>query len=635
MNRFVWCTRLATYSLLLFSVGCSQPVEPIRVTPVIALTPVGEKVAEFSFVDLRYLSRTLDEFGEKKAYVIAFTNLDCPIVKRYLPRLKSLDQEFRDQGVQFLSLNVGATDSVVDVAAQALRAEIAFPFCKDFSGKAARALGATRTPEMVVLDAEKRLVYRGRIDSSVRFAGVSPKRQREDLREAIEDVLAGREVRVPETLVDGCLITFPQDSKLADREVTFSEHVAPLLQEHCQSCHRPGTEAPFSLLSFEDAANHADMVGEVVLQQRMPPWFACEQGGEIVNQRGMKADERQLIADWIAAGSPEGDRTKLPKPKVFSELGWQIGEPDLLIQMVGEQQIPAEGYIPYRYAMLPYVFFRDTWVQQIEIHPGNRDVLHHCNMAYITLENGKPTEHFITGFVPGGTAMILDERTAFKIPAGAVLILQLHYVTSGEETTDQTSVGFNYPQGTVNKQIRHMLVKNQSFAIPPGAPHHTVVAERTLEHDSTGLGMFSHMHLRGKDMTFLAHYPDGKQETLLVVPNYSFDWQLGYRWEKGKKKFPQGTRIECIAHYDNSDFNPYNPDPTKTVGDGPQTYHEMMYGFFFFSEDEENLNLAIDPKTGYVLEGDAPVEPPVEETAGEVPAADLSASVEFDASRSD
>ena len=626
MNPTVWRVFPVLLSLTAFSTGCSDSLPPqgslqteapsasikslqtVSLASEVELPAMGEKVDDFSFVDLRYLSRTLNEFGEKKAIVIVFTNLDCPIAKRFLPRLKKLDEQYRDQGVQFLSLNVGPNESVVDVAAQALRADIAFPFCKDFDGEAARALGVTRTPEVVVLDSDRRLAYRGRIDASIRFAGVSPKKVREDLREAIDEVLAGRVVSVKETPVDGCLISFPKDKKPADVEVTFSEHIAPLMQEHCQNCHREGTEAPFSLLTYDDVVTHAEMVGEVVLQQRMPPWFACEQGGEIVNRRTMSPTERQKIADWIAADMPEGDPAKLPEPKEFSDLGWQIGKPDLEIKMASEQKIPADGYIPYRYVTLPYVFFRDTWVQKVEIMPGNRNVVHHCNMAYVVLENGKPESHFITGFVPGGTALFMDEGTAFLIPAGAVLVLQVHYISLGEEATDQTSVGFAYPKGPIHKQLKHFLVKNNTFAIPPGATNHKVVAEQTLERDSTGLGMFTHMHLRGKDMTFLAHYPDGTQETLLTVPNYSFDWQLGYRWEKNTKRFPEGTRIECIAHYDNSEFNPYNPAPDKEVRDGPQTYHEMMYGFFFYTEDEEELNLTVDPKSGYAIENPAAAE---------------------------
>ena len=142
-------------------------------------------------------------------------------------------------------------------------------------------------------------------------------------------------------------------------------------------------------------------------------------------------------------------------------------------------------------------------------------------------------------------------------------MLQIHYVTTGKATTDQTSVGLVFCKGKIDKEIKNFQVNDQKFAIPPGAPHHRVVAERTFEHPATGIGMFSHMHLRGKDMTFFAKYPDGTVETLLAVPNYSFDWQMSYRWDVGKKKFPPGTKIECIAHFDNSPFNPYNPDPIQ------------------------------------------------------------------------
>ena len=573
--------------------------------PEIAKQPpvkIGANITALRFTDQRYLTRTLDDLGKQKAYVVVFTNTDCPIAQRYLPRLKTLDAEYRGKGVRFLSLNVGEGDSVVDVAAQAVTAGIGFPFGKDFSGEAARKLGVTRTPECVVLDGQKRLRYRGRIDGDVRFGGVSPKKTRADLKEAIDDVLAGRDVKVKETPVDGCLISFPDD-KPPKRVVTYSEHIAPLLQKHCQRCHRPNAEGPFPLLSFADAKQHGAMIGEVVKQQRMPPWFGSKQHGKFINRTVMSSDERQLVADWIAGGKREGEPKKLPKPLEFPKTKWQIGRPDLVIPIPTEQKIPAEGYIPYRYVVLPYVFLKDTWVRKIEILPGNRRVVHHCNMGYIAVTDAKRRPHFITGFVPGGSPMELDKGTAFKIPAGSIIGLQMHYVTAGKETTDRTSVGFVFAKGKVDRQIRHLEVMTRRFAIPPGEPFHRVVAERTLSADAVGVGMFVHMHLRGRDMTFHALYPDGKKETLLLVPNYSFDWQLPYRWAAGTKKFPKGTRIQCVAHFDNSPFNPFNPDPKKTVKYGLQTYHEMMYGFFFYLNENEKLNLRIDPKTGRVIEG--------------------------------
>ncbi len=197
---------------------------------------------------------------------------------------------------------------------------------------------------------------------------------------------------------------------------------------------------------------------------------------------------------------------------------------------------------------------------------------------------------------------LIEDGTEFRIPAGSVVGLQIHYVTTGEETTDQTSVGFVFAKETIQKQLRHFQCQTTRFAIPSGASHHEVKATKTFDRDATGLGMFCHMHLRGKDMTFVAGFPDDRRETLLSVPNYNFEWQSSYRWPADVMKFPRGTAIECTAHYDNSSFNPYNPDPTATVRNGSQTYHEMMYGFLFFTYDDEALNLTIDPATGHVVD---------------------------------
>jgi hypothetical protein len=176
----------------------------------------------------------------------------------------------------------------------------------------------------------------------------------------------------------------------------------------------------------------------------------------------------------------------------------------------------------------------------------------------------------------------------------------VHYVTTGKPENDRISVGLHFPRSTVERQLRNFQIHNSRFAIPPGAGAHVVRAHATFEHDVTGVGMFSHMHLRGRDMTFRATYPDGRDETLLVVPNYSFDWQQSYRWAPGVEHFPAGTRIDVLAHFDNTAFNAFNPDPTATVRFSEQTDGEMMYGFFFFTEDAEQLGLDIDPSNGHV-----------------------------------
>lgn len=565
---------------------------------------IGSEVPNFTFTDSRYLPRQLSEFGEKKAFVIVFTTLDCPIVKRSLPKLKKLDADFRDLGVQFLAINVGPEDALVDVAYQAVKADIAFPFGKDFTGSVAKTLGCTRTPECVVLDSQRRLKYRGRMDSEFRLSGASPNAGRQDLREAIDDVLAGRKVQAEETPVDGCLITSPR--KPEPKPLTFHKDVAPLMKQHCQRCHQPGGSAPFSLRTLEDASAHAEMIAEVVTQRRMPPWHAASAHGEFTNNPRLSSDEIAIIAGWANGERIAGNPADAPEPLPVRESDWLIGKPDLVIKLPAPNTIPATGYVPYHYALLPYVFLKDTWVQKIQINPSNNAAVHHCNMGYVSLaEAGEkvfhPEKNFITGYVPGGDPMVLKDGVGFRIPAGSVVGLQLHYISTGEETTDQTEVGFVFAKEKIQKQIQHFQCHTSRFEIPPGASHHPVKASKTFAFDATGVGMYSHMHLRGKDMTFEAVTPDGKPETLLSIPNYNFEWQASYRWPENKIKFSKGTRIDCTAHFDNSTFNPYNPDPKAAVRHGLQTYEEMMYGFVFFTRDDEALNLTIDSSTGHVI----------------------------------
>jgi hypothetical protein len=341
------------------------------------------------------------------------------------------------------------------------------------------------------------------------------------------------------------------------------------------------------------------MIAEVVAEERMPPWFAHPDFGKFVNDRRLPRAERDTIVQWAGGERRPGDLSKLPPPKQFPDTKWRIGEPDLIVTALLKETLPATGYIDYRYILLPHAFTitNDTWVQGIQIQPSNPRVLHHANLAAVT-----PGEKFnsdrLTGRVPGGNVVDLTNGLAMLIPKGSVLAIQAHYVTTGKPETDQISVGLRFAKEPVRKRVRYKILGNYSFKIPPGAPFHPVSATRELECDAIGIALFSHMHLRGRDSTFLAHYPDERKETLLVLPNYNFDWQLSYVWAYGAVRFPKGTKLECLSHFDNSPFNPFNPDPSATVKNGPQTHHEMMQGFVFYTAAAEELNVQVDPKTG-------------------------------------
>lgn len=564
-----------------------------------AARKIGTAFTELDFKDTRYSERTLDEFGPKRAFVLLFVTDSCPIAKRYLPKIKRFHAFYAKRGVQFLVVSADPDRDIGRMAAFALRHDLPMPVVKDLGGRAAKALGVTRTPEVAVLDAKFVLRYRGRVDDQVKFGGGRPKASRRDLVKAISEVLANKPVSVPRTPVDGCRLT-PPSTTPPKTAPTFTKDIAPLTRRHCVECHRPKGPAPFSLVGYDNVSRIGSMVAEVVAERRMPPWFA--EGGEdqFSNHRGMSPEERQLIVDWVRAGAPKGDATKVLPPPAAPKSKWTIGTPDLVIRMKRPIKVRAEGYMPYQYVMLKHRFDHDTWVSKLEIVGDNPEVLHHCNVFFLRPGKAFESSQIVAGKVPGGSPLDLESGVAAFIPKGAMLGLQIHYQPNGTAVEDLVSIGLAFPKAPVQKRFRSAIIENREFAIPPGDPHYRVAASYTFQETVISGGLFGHMHVRGKDVTFKATYPDGHVETLLRVPNYSFDWQTAYAF-KTPKRFPKGTRIDCVAHFDNSKFNPFNPDPKKTVRYGLQTNEEMMYCFAFYVKETEALGIRVDPATGAPL----------------------------------
>jgi mono/diheme cytochrome c family protein len=554
---------------------------------------IGETVPELAFKDIRFASRTLADFGEQRAFVLAFVTRECPIARRYLPTLARLDLAWRSRGVQVVVVDVGRGDTIVEMAAFALEHDLAAPIVKDTDLACVRACGVTRTPEVVVLDAARTLRYRGRIDDQVRAGGAREAPTRRDLEEALEEVLAGRPVSVAETPVDGCRITL---DAAAPAQVDFAA-VAPLVERHCLDCHRPGGSAPFSLATYAQVRRHGEMIAEVVAEGRMPPWYATGGADAFANHRGLSPDERRAIVDWVRSGMARGDVADAPPPAPAP--AWEIGEPDVVLRMPKPIEVMAEGFMPYQYVVLPHAFERDTWVQRLEVAAeADPEVLHHCNVFYLLPGRRFDESQVIAGKVPGGAPLLLKDGVAVLIPKGALLGLQIHYQPIGVALESTLEVGLSFPRARVRQRLRGAVIQDPALAIPPGEPHHRLEAGHTFEQDVLVGGFFGHMHVRGKDFIFSATHPDGRRETLVEVPSYSFDWQMSYELRE-PRRFAAGTRIDCVAHFDNSRFNPYNPDPTRTVRFGLQTTQEMLYSFVFYVLADEDLDLDVDPATGW------------------------------------
>jgi len=360
--------------------------------------------------------------------------------------------------------------------------------------------------------------------------------------------------------------------------VTYSADVAPILYENCVACHRPGEVAPFSMLTYADTRPWARSIRQEVLRGTMPPWYAHPDFGTFSNDKTLSAADLRTIVEWVDAGAPEGDPSDLPEPPQFAE-GWQIGTPDLVVTVTEPYAIPAEGEVPYVTLPTDYVFEEDTWIQAIEVRPGNREVVHH---AFAVLGDGS-TANGLHLYAPGLQPMIWREGYGKLIPAGTRVHIQMHYNAIGTATTDQSRVGFKFATSPVHTPVNTQMVINNSFEIPPMVRNHQIISAFQLPTDARIHAVRPHMHLRGKDNTATLIRPDGSRQVLLHVPEWNDFWQYYYVLDE-PASVPRGSLIEYVTTYDNSPANAFNPDPTVPVRWGQQVWEEMQLLYVNWTE---------------------------------------------------
>ena len=543
-----------------------------------AKTILGRRIPDFVLPDSDGRVTAFSDFNEAKHVVVVFLGTQCPIGNAYVPVLNDLQKRYAGQGVKIVAINSNLADDAEAVAKHVEEFKVEFPVLVDERQVVADIFGARRTPEAFVLDRRRNIRYRGRIDDRFGYTYKRATARRNDLEEALKELVAGDEVSVAETEPAGCIIT--RKDRLAGKgEITFAKHVSRILQKNCADCHHPGTAAPFSLLKYEDAANWAGMIRETVLERRMPPWSADPRYGHFENDLRMSDDEIDTLVAWIDGGMPMGDLKDLPEPKQYAD-GWQLGKPDIVFEMPVDYTVPASGTVEYQYFVTQTNFKEDVWVQASEARPGNWNAVHHI-IVFVRTKDEKRKQGLpaVGGFAPGEEPMKLPPGVGFKIPAGAELVWQLHYTPTGKVEKDRSEVGIYLCKEKPERQSRGGGAFNFRFNIQPGAEKHRVVSEATFAKDSELLSLMPHMHLRGRDFKYIAKYPDGRTEILLSVPNYDFNWQHRYRLSK-PLPMPAGTKLECVAHFDNSIHNPANPDPTKSVQWGDQSWEEMMIGWY-------------------------------------------------------
>lgn len=360
---------------------------------------------------------------------------------------------------------------------------------------------------------------------------------------------------------------------------TFYKDVLPVLAERCQTCHRAGEAAPMPLLTYQQVRPWAKAIRESVATKRMPPWHADSRVLRYTNDLSLSEGERKLIVDWTDGGAPEGDVADAPKPKRFVD-GWRIAKPDAVFTLPAPVEVPSDGTIDYQYYAVATGFTEDKWVEMAEVRPSARPVVHHAIVSIRPpSDHGFYSGQFLAGYAPGAAPQIWKPGQARLVPAGSHLIFQMHYTANGKPARDRTQIGLVFAKRLPSERAVALRALNSWFAIPRGAASYRVEASTTVREQAKLAAIRPHMHLRGKSFEVRAVFPDGRTKLVLSVPQYDFHWQPYYYLDT-PIVLPAGTKLDCVAHFDNSANNPRNPNPREEVRWGEQSWEEMMIGWF-------------------------------------------------------
>ena len=531
----------------------------------------GSRVENFRLMDHQGASHELHYFADAPAIVLMTHSTSCSTMPQSLQSLISLQTQFSPAGAEFMLINSDLRDRRTTVAASVADADL--PILLDPTQIIGESLGADTAGETLVVNPRDwTLAYRGDVTGAA---------------QAVAQLVAGDEVSVetqPVASAD-CAVDFPELARRAEhKNISYAKTIAPMLNDNCVSCHREGGIGPWAMSDYNMVRGFSLMIREVVRTQRMPPWHADPHVGEFSNDRSLSDDEIRTLVHWVEAGAPRGEGADLLAENSQSWPIWAMGEPDVIIDIPPED-VPASGVVDYKYKMVTNPLDKDVWVKAAEIIPGDRSVLHHVITSFGELETEgrragrlkRGTGGGLGGYVPGAEGKPFPDDTGILLPAGATIEFQMHYTPAGLATTDSSRMGLYLYEEPPEHKLDSMVLLNPRILIPAGAPNHSEVMVRTFDQDVLVYSLLPHAHYRGKASEFVAHLPDGTQETLLSVPRYDFNWQTNYDL-KEPRFLPAGTKMVHRTWWDNSARNPANPDATRDVPWGQQSWDEMLFG---------------------------------------------------------
>jgi MBOAT, membrane-bound O-acyltransferase family/AhpC/TSA family/Copper type II ascorbate-dependent monooxygenase, C-terminal domain len=592
----------STWSDLVLLVGPAPAAEPEAAR--LERDRVNEMIPNVEVEDVEGRAARLGDLIGKAGLVIVVRDVDCPVSKRYGPRLAKLEATYAPQGLPFAFLNPTRHNTREQMLGEIRTFGFQGRYLRDPRGRLAQALAARSTAEVFVLDTKRTLVYRGAVDDQYGIDYTRTEVGHPFLATALDEVLAGSRVQTPMTRAPGCELGLAPAPWSSAERVTWHKQVSRIVQARCLGCHRDGGTGPFALDSYEAVAGRAATIRRVIRDGFMPPWFAAPGSGPWANDLSLSVWERRTLLRWLDTEMAPGDPDDSPRSPRF-EKGWTIGTPDLVLELPEAQQVPAEGFLPYRFAAIDVHFPEDRWVQAVEVLPGARVNVHHV-LVFLEQRGKGPIEvlrdrlvalgarpgsvralesNFV-GYGPGASGRVFPHGTAKRLPANTRLLFQIHYVTTGVPAVDRTQLGIVFAKEPPRHELHTASAFNRDFVIPAGAPNHEVSASYEFQDHGQLLSFTPHMHMRGKAIRYELVSPEGVRTLLLDVPRYHFNWQLAYELARPVRVAP-GTRLVATGWFDNSALNLANPDPARAVTFGIQSTDEMMIGYFDWIPDSE------------------------------------------------
>lgn len=548
------------------------------------------RMNDYALYDQKGNFHRFSYYNNTQGIVLYVQGNGCPMVRNSFQDYQSIANEYAEKGFQFFMINANLQDDRSSIEKEANDYRFTIPVLDDSAQIVAHMLDITVTTEIIVLHPITReVLFRGPVNNKFDFETQRLEATDEYLKNALNAILKGEKPTSNKEAVRGCKVTLRSQLDL-NTSITYTKDIAPILQKHCIRCHHQGGIAPWNMSDYATISGWSQMIKQVIITKRMPPWKADPQIGNFKSNFSLPDSSAYKLIQWIDHGVPFGQGSDPLVDLEIPSKEWKMGTPDTIITF-RKEELPPNGVIPYRYQTIDLDMGEDRWISGIEIQPSNPKVMHHILVSHDD-RNGqspivnRPPYKWIDNFIAlggmGDQATLFPEQSGVFLSKNSTLTAQIHYTPTGKPESDVTQIGLYFSPQVPEKEFYSLATAHVNFVIPPLGKEVKIEASDTITKDIVLHTVVPHMHYRGKSIRFLVVFPDGTAQTIVSIADYNFNWQRVYQLTN-PLSLPKGTVIKVEGIFDNTYQNPFNPDPLKQIRFGLQSTDEMLIGFFNYT----------------------------------------------------